>query len=66
MVLLDALYFCPHHPRGNVDKYRERFDQSKLRDPESVASNIRHVLEGPVETAVPEIMVIPLQETSWP
>lgn len=48
-----------------LDRFPD-IDQSKLQDPENVASNIRYVLEGPVETAVPEIMVIPLQETSWP
>lgn len=41
-------------------------DQTKLQDPENVAGNIRFLLEGPAETAVPEIMVIPLHETSWP
>ncbi|HLT74226.1 MAG TPA: SDR family oxidoreductase, partial [Ohtaekwangia sp.] len=48
-----------------LDRFPD-IDQSKLQDPENVASNIRYILEGPVETAVPEIMVIPLQETSWP
>jgi NAD(P)-dependent dehydrogenase (short-subunit alcohol dehydrogenase family) len=48
-----------------LDRFPD-IDQSKLQDPENVASNIRYILEGPAETAVPEIMVIPMMETSWP
>jgi NAD(P)-dependent dehydrogenase (short-subunit alcohol dehydrogenase family) len=47
----------------------ERFkdiDQSKLQDPANVAEAIRFVLSMPRETIIPEIMVLPLQETSWP
>jgi len=48
-----------------LDRFPD-IDQTKLQDPENVAGNIRFLLEGPSDTAVPEIMVIPLQETSWP
>lgn len=48
-----------------LDRFPD-IDQNKLQDPENVAGNIRYLLEGPADTAVPEIMVIPLQETSWP
>lgn len=48
-----------------LDRFPD-IDQTKLQEPENVAQNIRFVLQGPPETAVPEIMVIPLQETSWP
>jgi len=48
-----------------LDRFPD-IDQTKLQDPENVAGNIRFLLEGPADTAVPEIMVIPLQETSWP
>ncbi|HEY1164803.1 MAG TPA: SDR family oxidoreductase [Chitinophaga sp.] len=48
-----------------LDRFPD-IDQAKLQDPENVAGNIRFLLEGPTDTAVPEIMVIPLQETSWP
>ena len=41
-------------------------DQTKLQDPLNVARNIKHIIRGPGETAIPEIMVIPLHETSWP
>jgi NAD(P)-dependent dehydrogenase (short-subunit alcohol dehydrogenase family) len=48
-----------------LDRFPD-IDQSKLQDPENVAENIKFILQGPVETAIPEIMVIPLHETSWP
>ena len=48
-----------------LDRFPD-IDQSKLQDPENVATNIKYILEGPAETAVPEIMVIPMLETSWP
>jgi NAD(P)-dependent dehydrogenase (short-subunit alcohol dehydrogenase family) len=48
-----------------LDRFPD-LDQSKLQDPVNVANYIRMIIQGPPETAVPEIMVIPLQETSWP
>jgi NAD(P)-dependent dehydrogenase (short-subunit alcohol dehydrogenase family) len=48
-----------------LDRFPD-IDQTKLQDPQNVADNIKYLLEGPSETAVPEIMVIPLHETSWP
>jgi NAD(P)-dependent dehydrogenase (short-subunit alcohol dehydrogenase family) len=47
----------------------ERFpdiDPGILQDPRNVAEAIRAVLTLPPETVVPEIMVIPMKETSWP
>ncbi len=47
----------------------ERFpdiDPANLQDPRNVAETIRFVLTQPEETVIPEIMVIPLRETSWP
>jgi len=47
----------------------ERFkdiDQTKLQDPANVAEAVRFVLTMPRESIVPEIMVLPLQESSWP
>lgn len=38
----------------------------KLQDPKNVAATIRFVLMQPVETVIPEVMVVPLQESSWP
>ena len=47
----------------------ERFpdiDTNNLQDPENVAQTIKFVLMQPRETVIPEIMVLPLRETSWP
>ena len=41
-------------------------DESKLQDPKNVAETIRFVLTMPQETVIPEMMVIPMLETSWP
>jgi NADP-dependent 3-hydroxy acid dehydrogenase YdfG len=48
-----------------LDRFPD-IDQNKLQDPQNVADNIRYILQGPLETAIPEVMVIPLHETSWP
>lgn len=47
----------------------ERFpdvDPNLLQDPKNVADTIHYVLTQPQETVIPEIMVIPMRETSWP
>ncbi len=47
----------------------ERFpdiDVSTLQDPANVADVVRFVLSTPQETVIPEVMVIPMRETSWP
>lgn len=47
----------------------ERFpdiDVGTLQDPMNVAQAIKSVLLMPAETVVAEIMVLPMQETSWP
>jgi len=41
-------------------------DQSTLQDPEAVANVVRFVLSQPGESVVPEVMVLPMKETSWP
>jgi len=38
----------------------------KLQDPKNVAATIRFILTQPPETVIPEVMVIPMQESSWP
>jgi NAD(P)-dependent dehydrogenase (short-subunit alcohol dehydrogenase family) len=38
----------------------------KLQDPKHVADTICYVLCQPAETVIPEVMVVPMQETSWP
>jgi NAD(P)-dependent dehydrogenase (short-subunit alcohol dehydrogenase family) len=48
-----------------LDRFPD-IDKSTLQDPINVANNIKYIIDGPVETAIPEIMVIPLHETSWP
>jgi NAD(P)-dependent dehydrogenase (short-subunit alcohol dehydrogenase family) len=47
----------------------ERFpdiDVATLQDPANVAEAVRFVLTTPPGTVIPELMVIPMTETSWP
>jgi NAD(P)-dependent dehydrogenase (short-subunit alcohol dehydrogenase family) len=37
-----------------------------LQDPRSVAETVRFVVSQPDETVIPEVMVLPMRETSWP
>jgi NAD(P)-dependent dehydrogenase (short-subunit alcohol dehydrogenase family) len=39
---------------------------NKLQDPKNVAATVRFILMQPDETVIPEVMVLPLQESSWP
>ena len=48
-----------------LDRFPD-IDISTLQDTRNVAETIRCILQLPAETAVPEIMVIPMKETSWP
>ena len=48
-----------------LDRFPE-IDLDTLQDPANVAETIRFVLSQPAETVIPEVMVIPMQETSWP
>ncbi|MEI2415159.1 SDR family oxidoreductase [Orrella sp. JC864] len=41
-------------------------DEGCLQDPANVARAVKFVLQQPDETVVPEIMVLPMRETSWP
>jgi NAD(P)-dependent dehydrogenase (short-subunit alcohol dehydrogenase family) len=41
-------------------------DPKYLQSPDNVADTIKYVLSQPAETVIPEIMVIPMNETSWP
>ncbi|MBE2267757.1 MAG: SDR family oxidoreductase [Anaerolinea sp.] len=38
----------------------------KLQDPANVAQTILFILRQPQETIIPEVMVVPLNESSWP
>lgn len=47
----------------------ERFpdiDLSTLQDPQNVAETVRFVLMQPAGSVIPEVMVLPMRETSWP
>jgi len=47
----------------------ERFpdiDPGVLQDPANVAATVRFLLTQPEETVIPEVMVIPMRESSWP
>lgn len=47
----------------------ERFpdlDPGLLQDPANVAQAVRFALSLPPESVIPELMVIPMRETSWP
>ncbi|HEX7082339.1 MAG TPA: SDR family oxidoreductase [Gammaproteobacteria bacterium] len=48
-----------------LDRFPD-IDQSVLQDPASVAQAVRFVLTQPAGTVIPELMVIPERETSWP
>jgi NAD(P)-dependent dehydrogenase (short-subunit alcohol dehydrogenase family) len=48
-----------------LDRFPD-LDPSTLQDPANVAATVRFVLTQPAETVIPEVMVIPMTETSWP
>jgi NAD(P)-dependent dehydrogenase (short-subunit alcohol dehydrogenase family) len=48
-----------------LDRFPE-LDPIVLQDPRNVADTIRYVLTQPDETVIPEVMVIPMRESSWP
>ncbi len=48
-----------------LDRFPE-LDPGLLQDPRNVADTIRCLLQLPPESVVPEVMVLPMRETSWP
>jgi NAD(P)-dependent dehydrogenase (short-subunit alcohol dehydrogenase family) len=48
-----------------LDRFPE-IDLDTLQDPRNVAATVRFVLTQPPETVIPEVMVLPMGETSWP
>ena len=48
-----------------LDRFPD-IDTAVLQDPRNVAETVRFVLRQPPETVIPEVMVIPMRETSWP
>ena len=41
-------------------------DPGVPQDPQNVAETVRFVLTLPAKSAIPEVMVLPMRETSWP
>lgn len=48
-----------------LDRFPD-IDPGVLQDPMNVAQAVKFVLLQPEETVVPEVMVLPMRETSWP
>ena len=48
-----------------LDRF-EGIDVSTLQDPMAVAETVRFVLCQPAGTVIPEVMVLPMKEPSWP
>ncbi len=48
-----------------MDRFPD-IDTTTLQDPENVAATLRFILLQPEETVIPEILVLPMRETSWP
>lgn len=48
-----------------LDRFPD-LDPAVLQDPKNVAETVWDVLEQPDESLSPEVMVIPMRETSWP
>lgn len=48
-----------------LDRFPD-IDINTLQDPVNVAQAVKSVLLLPEQTVIPEIMVLPMQETSWP
>jgi NAD(P)-dependent dehydrogenase (short-subunit alcohol dehydrogenase family) len=48
-----------------LDRFPD-LDPEVLQDPANVAETIRFVLTQPAETVIPEVMVLPMRESSWP
>jgi NADP-dependent 3-hydroxy acid dehydrogenase YdfG len=48
-----------------LDRFPD-IDREVLQDPMNVAQAVRFVLTQPAETVIPELMVLPMRESSWP
>jgi NAD(P)-dependent dehydrogenase (short-subunit alcohol dehydrogenase family) len=48
-----------------LDRFPD-LDPNVLQDPRSVAETVLFTLTQPAETVIPEVMVLPMRETSWP
>jgi NADP-dependent 3-hydroxy acid dehydrogenase YdfG len=53
------------HVAQNLARHRfPDIDVNVLQDPANVAETVRFVLSQPAETVIPEVMVIPMRESS--
>jgi len=48
-----------------LDRFPD-IDPATLQDPANVAATVRFVLTMPRESVIPEVMVLPMRESSWP
>jgi NAD(P)-dependent dehydrogenase (short-subunit alcohol dehydrogenase family) len=48
-----------------LDRFPD-LDPGLLQDPATVAETVHFVLCQPLESVIPEVMVLPMRETSWP
>jgi NAD(P)-dependent dehydrogenase (short-subunit alcohol dehydrogenase family) len=48
-----------------LDRFPD-IDAQVLQDPANVAATVRFLVSLPAESVIPEVMVIPMRETSWP
>jgi len=48
-----------------LDRFPD-IDPNVLQDPKNVARAVKFVLQQPEETVIPEVMVLPMRESSWP
>jgi NADP-dependent 3-hydroxy acid dehydrogenase YdfG len=48
-----------------LDRFPD-LDSTALQDPMDVARAVRFVLSQSEATVIPELMVLPMRETSWP
>ncbi len=48
-----------------LERYPE-MDPQNLQDPRNVADTVRFILKLPLGSVIPEVIVLPVNETSWP
>jgi NAD(P)-dependent dehydrogenase (short-subunit alcohol dehydrogenase family) len=48
-----------------LDRFPD-IDINNLQDPRDVAETVRYILSTPEGTVIPEVMALPMRETSWP
>jgi NAD(P)-dependent dehydrogenase (short-subunit alcohol dehydrogenase family) len=48
-----------------LDRFPD-IDVRNLQEPENVAQTVKFLVMQPPDTVIPEVMVLPMRETSWP